>query len=219
MLRRNEGIFMTEMPNKQTLRVRVVGTVNMPQEKNWKDNETFTKKKKMLTYRLTPNEAPMVRLGTINMQDVTTLSNLFGITKGEVLDMGLKGHLALEVDYRVVTPRSEVPSGRRPTEAGPSLETKVAATFMRSVASGGPLPLLRNVPGEDNPAQTASGHATSSLIVTTGSAGNQPGESSGQKSKQALKRATKTQKISSIGKVVKFAKTVTKRFNSELRLM
>ena len=85
--------------------------------------------------------------------------------------------------------------------------------------SEGPLPLLPNTPGEDNPVQTASGQATSSLIVTTGSAGNQPGESSGQKSKQAFKGAAHTQHMSKPEKFAKFAKTTSKRYSSELRLV
>ena len=118
----------------------MVGTVTRPQASNWKDNDTFLKK--LLTYRCQKQEQTIV--GTIDVEDIITLSNLFNISKQEVLDLNLEGYLAVEVEYRVLVTKDEEPSRSLPTEAGPSPEAMATTTFLRSVAGAGQLPLLRN---------------------------------------------------------------------------
>ena len=59
----------------------------------------------MLSYRLDPKEAPRIRVGTINLEDPITVANLFGLPKTEVQNHQLCGHIAIEVDYRIITPR------------------------------------------------------------------------------------------------------------------
>ena len=108
----------------------------------------------------------MIRVGTINLQDPITVSNLFGLPKNEVHDHQLCGHIAIEVDYRIITPR--VSSGSRLTEAGPTPQTKSATIFVKEVSAVGELLLLRADVGESNDAVMASGMATSSLAVSTG---------------------------------------------------
>ena len=41
-------------------------------------------RKKVLSYHPNPKEAPMIRVGTINMEDPITVANLFGLPKSEV---------------------------------------------------------------------------------------------------------------------------------------
>ena len=68
--------------------------INKKAESTLKSDETFIHKK-LLTYRLKPDDAPMVRIGTIDVQDAVAPSNFLSTPTEEVIDMGLKGHLAI----------------------------------------------------------------------------------------------------------------------------
>ena len=111
----------------------------------------------------------MVRVGTINLEDPSTVSNLFDIPKGEVQSLQLCGHLAIKVDYRIVTTRQS--SGSRPTEAGPKPRIVAAPTMLKGVAPVGSPPLRADV-GEAIDSEMASSMSSLSLGVSTGSAGN-----------------------------------------------
>ena len=116
--------------------------------------------------------------------------------------------MAIEVDYRIITPR--VSSGSRLTEAGPTPQIKSATILLKGVSAVGELPLLRADVGESSDAVMASGMATSSLAVSTGSAGNRPAEEPAQKSKQAIKREKRNKAMGAEEKAANWFRTQTK---------
>ena len=120
MLRENEGVFMSDPPTVQALRDCAVGTMNRRPEADLSKNYTFMTKK-MLTLRMEPAEGPMIRIGTINLEDPISVANLFGLPKSAVQDQQLYGHIVIEVQS----------SGSRPTEAGPKPHIVSAPTMSR----------------------------------------------------------------------------------------
>ena len=69
------------------------------------------------------------------------IANLFGLSKWDLQNQLLSGHIAIEVDYRVVTTRKTV--GSHPTKAGPRPRIVAAPTLLKGVAPIGGLPTLR----------------------------------------------------------------------------
>ena len=142
-----EGVFMTEVPTRQTLKMRLVGTIRRDAP-DWtkRDAKTYLSKD-FIARRLVPCYPVYVRLGTVEIQNVFHLMKLFGLSKQECNDLGLAGTLALECDHRIVCTKKE-----RVTEgAGPDSVQATITAFGRGIAGQGDLPLLRAAPQENTP--------------------------------------------------------------------
>ena len=104
-----EGVFMTEVPTRQALKMRLVGTVRRDAPDWTKRDAKAYLRKDFVARRLVPSYHVYIRLGTVDIQNPFHLAKLFGMSKQQCSDLGLVGILALECDHRIVCPQKERP--------------------------------------------------------------------------------------------------------------
>ena len=214
---------MTEMPTRQALKMRLVGTVRRDAP-DWtkRDAKTYLSKD-FIARRLVPCYPVYVRLGTVDIQNVFHLAKLFGMSKQQCNDLGLVGTLALECDHRIVCTQKE-----RVTEgAGPDSVQATATAFSRGIAGQGRLPLMRAAPEENTPGAvgttvtygSARYDAGGGMYTEASTGGASSGAGPEPKSKASWKRHNKHAARSPTEVAANFAVRALKRLASELRLV